>query len=338
MFKQNKLEQRGLVQVLWNYWSIHSLWPLFSESGWTDFFFSLSLSRLVGRRNSSQAWPMAWPQARLCLRINIKSRSGQEAGKECEANKANDVCSHVFCLSSVQKNVKRKVEHIISFSTANKADHQHKVTHTLAAPTEDRNTFRLGTRREGESFNYGCWASLREIGHVVRVSGTVCCPPLDGTRAFGRLAGSESAAGNRGAEQQPRVTAFSAPALRWIYSIFNWQLLHLFNSIESMNHSFIHFLMCFAVNTQSQNASPLILLAFNAARNIQYIFICLPMNNIFCLRHLFCNVFPQINLHAYFEQRGVLFLNTYRFIIRMSIRSNLIFPNRRIKANYWLWV
>lgn len=163
---------------------------------------------------------MAWPQACLCLHINIKTRSGEEASKECEANKTDDVCSHVCCLSSVQKNAKKKKkgrEHIISLSAANKADHQHQVTHTCwqrhITPPEDRNTFRLGARREGDILKSRYLASVRETGRVARVSGTVPCPPLDGTRAFGRLAGCESTTGNRGDEQQPRFIASSAPAL-----------------------------------------------------------------------------------------------------------------------------
>lgn len=82
---------------------------------------------------------MAWPQACLCFHINIKTRSGKEASEECEANKTDDLCSHVFCLSSVQKNVKKKKKVVNTSSvcqqpvrqTTNTKSHTH--THMLAA-------------------------------------------------------------------------------------------------------------------------------------------------------------------------------------------------------------
>lgn len=93
------------------------------------------------------------------------------------------------------------------------------------------NTFRLGARGEGEIWKCRYLASVREIGHVVRGSGNVPGLPLDGTRAFGSLAALKAQLGNRGDEQQPRFTESSDPARRWIYSIFDCLVLHLFNFI-----------------------------------------------------------------------------------------------------------
>lgn len=160
---------------LWDYWLIHSLRKARFASPAPSMYVSVRVRRLVlflsffFFHDSLVAVPAARPdQARLWLHINIKSRSREEASKECETNKTNDVCSHVFCLSSVQKNGGEGREHIISLSSANKADHQQKVSHTCRwwqrhiTPTEDRNTFRLGARREGESLNCGYLASLRD--------------------------------------------------------------------------------------------------------------------------------------------------------------------------------
>lgn len=131
--------------------------------------------------------------------------------------------SAFVCSKECKKKKKKGREHVIGLSTATKADHQHSLTHMLAASHHTyrgRKHLQAGSQtgeRELESRVF----VLRETRRVARECGTVSCPPLDGTRAFGTLVLRH--------ERQPRVTCSSAAA--WIDSVFNWLLLHLCNFI-----------------------------------------------------------------------------------------------------------
>lgn len=161
---------------LWDYWLIHSLRKARFASPAPSMYVSVRVRRLVLFLSFFFFSTIHWLQYQQPGLTKLVFDSTLTSNPEVEKKPVRSVRqirqTMYVPMFSAFRLFKRMGgegrEHIISLSSANKADHQQKVSHTCwwwqrhITPTEDRNTFRLGARREGESLNCGYLASLRD--------------------------------------------------------------------------------------------------------------------------------------------------------------------------------